>query len=262
MEKLSIVIPAYNEEKIIARTLETYGLYFQKLKKQGILDFEIIVVLNGCRDRTLEAAMSVKKRLKEIKVVEIQEAGKGLAIIKGFNEALETGSELIGFVDADMATLPEDFYYLFKRINNYDGVIASRWIRGSIVKKRTLKRRVLSRGFNFIVRGLFLFGHRDTQCGAKLFKKEVIEKIVDKLRLTQWAFDINILHLCKKYGFSVIEVPTKWIDKQGSKINTTRTPIQMLLGSIRLRLIDSWFEPLLGPLKVILGPADRLINKK
>jgi len=261
MEKISIIIPAYNEEKIIGKTLEEYGNYFENLKKKKIIDFEIIVVLNGCKDNTLGIVKSKKKKIKEIKFLNLKEGGKGLAIIEGFKISLKRNNDYLGFVDADMATPPEAFYDLAKHIHGCDAVIASRWLKGAKVKKQTLKRRILSRGFNFIVRSLFLMPYRDTQCGAKLFRKKVIERVIGRLKLTKWAFDVNILYLCKKEDFKIKEIPTTWSDQEDSKIDITKTPLQMLLGVIRLRLINSIFEPLLKNIKFILHFGDKLLNK-
>jgi len=252
--KLSIVIPAHNEEKRIARTLEEYGKFFEaKRKKKEIGNFEIVVVINNTQDRTEEIVRGISKRYGEIRCLNFKQKGKGFAIIEGFKDSLKSNSDLIGFVDADMATSPEEYYKLFENVNGYEGVIASRWINGSVIKaKQTLLRRVLSRGFNLIVRFMFLMPYEDTQCGAKIFKRKVIEKIVHELYLTQWAFDINLLYLCGKNGFRIREYPTTWQDKTDSKLNVIRTPIQMFAGILRLRLINSFFEPLLKQIRVIV----------
>lgn len=236
--KLSIIIPAYNEEKRIGRILEAYCKFFRE-KKEII---EILVVLNACEDNTLNVVKEFQKKFKEIKFLDFEQGGKGFAIIEGFKEALKNDFELIGFVDADMATPPEAFYDLVKNIGNYGGIIASRWIKGAKIYRQTFKRKVLSRGFNFIVRSLFLIPYRDTQCGAKLFKRKVIEKITSDLTITQWAFDVNLLFLCKRNSFKIKEIPTIWEDKEESKINIKKAPFQMFSGVVRLRIIYSLFK--------------------
>ncbi|VVB78766.1 Glycosyltransferase AglD [uncultured archaeon] len=260
--KVSIVIPAYNEERRIGNTLKEYGAYFKEVKKKKHLDFEILVVINNTKDKTEEIVKSYSKKYKEIRYLNFKEGGKGFAIRQGFLDALKRDNDLIGFVDADMATPPEAFYDLVKNIGKLDGIIASRWISGSTIKtKQSILRKVYSMGFNFIVRSLFLMNYRDTQCGAKLFKREVISSIVNDINLTQWAFDVNLLYLCKKRKFKVKECPTIWEDKAESKLSVTRIPIQMFLGVVRLRLINSFFEPILRPVKFILRLGDWLINQ-
>jgi len=260
MEKLSIIIPAYNEGERIERTLEEYCTFF---KNQGVA-YEILVVLNACTDNTLDIVKKQQKKFGEIKFLEFEQGGKGFAIAEGFKNALERENDLIGFVDADMATPPESFYDLVGNIVDSGGVIASRWLNESIIKtKQSLLRRFVSRGFNFIVRSFFLFPYEDTQCGAKLFKKKVIKEIVNELCLTEWAFDINLLYLCKKKKFKIVEMPTVWEDKTGSKINKLgKTSFQMFSGVLRLRLIYSPFEKILRPAKFILKIGNHLVNLK
>lgn len=258
--KISIIIPAHNEEKRIEKTLEEYGKFFKE-KKNKNFDFEIVVVINNTRDRTEEIVKKYSKIYKEIRYLNFERWGKGFAIIEGFKDALKRKNDLIGFVDADMSTSPFYFYEIIKNIGLKDGIIASRWMK-SARAKRTLTKKMTSSIFNFVVRSLFLFPYSDTQCGAKLFKREVAEKILPDLDLTEWAFDINLLYLCSKHHFKIREYPTVWIDKEGSKIqNIPKVSIQMFLGVVRLRLMNSFLEPLLRPVKFLLIVGDRLINK-
>ena len=238
MQKVSIIVPAYNEEKRIGRILEEYCKFFRK-KKEPI---EIIVVLNACKDNTLKVVKGFQKKFKEIRFLNFERGGKGFDITEGFKEALKKDSELIGFVDADMATPPRAFYGLIRNIKSYDGIIADRWDKRSYVDPQTLFRRFLSRGFNIIVRSLFLFNHRDTQCGAKLFKRNLLEKIVPVLGASEWSFDIDLLFYARKENAKIRSIPTMWADKTGSKINLKKTPLTMFLSVIRLRFIYSPFD--------------------
>lgn len=239
---MSIVIPAYNEEKRIDKTLERYLIFFKTLKRNGLLDFEIIVVLNGCKDNTLFIVEGYRRYHEEMICLNFRKAGKGFAILEGFKEALKGNSELIGFVDADMATPPEAFYDLVENMGDSDGVIASRWLKESKVTKRTLIRKITSKGFNILARTILFLKFSDTQCGAKLFKREVIEKIAREVGVTEWAFDVDLLYRIKKRGFKVKEIPTVWEDKRGSGLNLTRVPFRMFSAIIRLRLLHSPFE--------------------
>ncbi len=243
MDKVSIVIPAHNEEKRISRTLEEYGMFFRKLKERKILNFEIIVVINNTSDKTEEIVKRFNKKFKEITYLNFQQRGKGFAIVEGFKEALKGYSGLIGFVDADMSTPPNAFYGLIKNINNADGVIANRWDKRSYIQaKQSFLRRILSRGYNTLVRVLFLFNHKDTQCGAKVFKKELVEKIHTKIGASEWGFDVELLFYCKKEKANIKSIPTMWCDEKGSRLNVKRTPITMFLSAIRLRLLHSPFR--------------------
>jgi len=254
-QKISIIIPAYNEEKRIGRTLEDYCKFFKSKKKEKELDFEIIVVINNTHDRTEEIVKHFQKSCKELKYLNFKQGGKGFAIVEGFKEALKDKNiSLIGFVDADMATPPYAFYDLIKNINNFDGIIASRYVKGAIVKpKPSIQRIIISRIFNFLVRILFLMPYKDTQCGAKLFKRKVIETIRNEIGITQWAFDVDLLYKIQKHKFKIKEHPTVWADKEYSKINFIKAGPRMALSIIRLRLINS-------KLKFIVRGYDLLPN--
>src|SRR3989338_9068086 len=151
MEKGCIVIPAYNEEKRIGKTLETYSTYFESLRKEKKIDYEILVVINNTKDRTEEIVKRYIKMNSRIRYLNLKPSGKGFAIIEGFKDALKRDNDLIGFVDADMATSPEEYWKLIKNIGDYDGVIASRGLKYSMVKA-SLYRKLTNRGFNTVVR--------------------------------------------------------------------------------------------------------------
>ena len=233
--KLSIIIPAHNEEKRISKTLSSYLTFFSSKLK----DFEIIVVVNNTKDNTLKVVKSFKN--KKIRCLNFKETiGKGGAIIEGFK--IGKGNYL-GYVDADMSTPPESFYDLFKKINNYDGIIASRWIKGAeVFPKQSFLRRIASRSFNLMMKFLFLMPYHDTQTGAKLFKKEAVKKVIDKLDITKWAFDIDLLYNLRKNNFKIKEIPTVWHDNPGSQLKIFKAVPEMFLALIRLRLIYSRFK--------------------
>lgn len=237
MKNLTIVIPAYNEEKRIGKTLEEYIQFFsEKLSN----DFDIFIVLNGCRDNTLDVVKKFSRKYPNIDYINIKEAiGKGGAIIEGFKKA---DSNFIGFVDADGATPARAFYDLYINIGNNEGIIASRWIRGAnIGKKQPISRRIASRIFNLWVRFLFGIKVRDSQCGAKLFTKDAVRKVQDGLGITRWGFDVDLLYLMKKNNLKIIEIPTEWNEPGGSKLNLKKISYEMFLSTIRLRLIYSKF---------------------
>jgi len=263
MEKLVIIIPAYNEEIRIAETLEEYGKFFTNLKKTNKIDSEIIIVINNTTDKTEEIVKKYQKKYDIIKYLNFKQGGKGFAIVEGFKESLkDKKNALVGFVDADMATPPHAFYDLVKNINGFDGIIGSRYIPGSKVNpKQTWRRIFVSRIFNLLTRTLFMMHYTDTQCGAKLFKRKALESITYRLGMSQWAFDVELLYLLEKYDFKVKEFPTVWADKNYSKINFMKAGPRMALSIIRLRLINSPLEPLLRPLRIIAKFGDRLINQ-
>jgi glycosyltransferase involved in cell wall biosynthesis len=220
MQQLSIIIPAHNEELRIKNTLAAYCIYFEAIKQQQQLDVELVVVLNGCSDNTLSVVQEMQTRYSNIRVLDLSQAGKGLAIKAGFDDALQRNNALIGFVDADMATEPQYFYDLVKKIDGYDGAIASRYMPDSKIfpPRPWIKRWGSWLIYESLITLLFGMRYQDYQCGAKLFKRSVVETITPHITVTQWAFDVEVLYLCKKHGYKIIEVPTTWYDRAGSKL--------------------------------------------
>ena len=223
--KVAIVVPAHNEEKRIGAMLDAYLSFFSE-KNEITITF--IIVLNGCTDNTL-SVVKEREHKGSMLIIDLKKAGKGLAIKKGFEESLKTNAELIGFVDADMATRPEYFYELIQNIDGDDGIIASRYMEESKVYPPRPAIKAWGRRLVYQPLVWLLFGLRfkDYQCGAKLFKRKVIEKITPYLSVKQWAFDVELLYLCKLFGFSIREWPTVWHDQADSKLKM-RSGFRML----------------------------------
>ena len=241
--KVSIVMPAYNEEKRIGRTLEVYSEYFERLKKEGKLDYEFLVVINNTTDRTEEIVLEHMRKNKRIRYLNLKPGGKGFAVLEGFKDALKRENEVIGYVDVDMATSPEEFWRLLREAENNSVVIADRYIKGArVYPPNTFRRLVVSRVFNILIRGLFFMPYRDTQCGAKVLKRRAVEKVLPRLKFSYWAFDVDLIYNLRKSGFRIKCVPTIWVDKEYSKINFWKAGPWMALGVVRLRLWNSPFR--------------------
>ena len=242
--KLCIIIPAYNESNRIQPTLESYAHFFGN---NATLKTTILVVMNGCIDNTKEIVQLTREKYPAIEYLEYTIAGKGYAIIQGFKHALLHNFDLIGFVDADMATRPDAFNALVHHINGYDGVIASRYMPDSaITPPRPLIKRWGSRLiYEPLVWLLFGLNYYDLQCGAKLFTKQTIKTIIKDLKNRQWAFDVEILYLCKIKGLSIKEIPTVWHDQAGSKL-TMKSGMRMLISLFKIRFSHSFLASLFG----------------
>lgn len=236
--KLSIVIPAYNEEQRLPPVLKAYAGYFsERMGKQ----VEILVIVNGSEDNTFQIASAISEKYPVVRVwEETGKIGKGGAVMRG---AVLAHGEYIGFVDADGATSPEAFYDLYGHRELGDAVIASRWIKGAVVEpKQPLKRRISSRCFNFLVTTVFGFKIHDTQCGAKILEGNMMKKVLPILGETRWAFDVDLLFQVHRLGGSIQEVPTVWRNMEGSKIRYFQSSLEMVVAIVRLRLLYSPFE--------------------
>jgi glycosyltransferase involved in cell wall biosynthesis len=247
---LLLLVPAYNEEERIGPVLRRYAEHF-RANYGG--RFEIVVVLNGCRDNTLGVVEAAAADFPEIRPIEyVNPIGKGGALIEGLK--LAGTADLVGYVDADGATPPEAFLDLARHCAEVDCAIGSRWIPGAVIRQtQSLKRRIFSRCFHAYVELLFHMHIKDTQCGAKVMRRAAAEAIHSTLCLADVSFDINLLYSLKRSGFSIREVPTIWTDQLGSKIRLNKGSIGILLSVLRLRLVYSPFYKLLRPLRPLEG---------
>jgi glycosyltransferase involved in cell wall biosynthesis len=245
MDKLFIVIPAHNEEKRLSITLDKYIYFFEDaVKTSKLKEYEILIVINNTTDKTLDIVKEYQKLNTPLHYLDLKPGGKGFAVLEGFKEALKGNSDYIGFVDADCSTEPDEFFRLACSIKDEDGIIASRYLPGSLVNpKQSIQRIIVSRIFNKMIHFLFpSIKYKDTQCGAKIFKRKVIESIIDKISITQWAFDLNLLYEINKVRFKIKEEPTKWSDNKYSKLYLKKAGPRMVLSLIRLRLNNSRFK--------------------
>jgi len=248
--RLLLLIPAYNEEDRIEPTLRDFATSFRSSYPGP---FQIVVVLNGCKDDTLGVVNRVAKEDPELSALNFPDPiGKGGALIEGLR--LAPHADLIGYVDADGATSPAAFLELVRLTAQADCVIGSRWLPGAVLhQSQPWLRRFFSRVFHSIVQVLFWMNIQDTQCPAKVMRREAVERIHSFLRIADLAFDVNLLYSLKRAGFRIMEVPTEWTDKIGSKVTKTllRSSLVMFLSVVRVRLIYSPFYRWLRPLRPV-----------
>jgi len=236
--QLSIIVPAHNEEKRLAQMLDAYLPFFTAAYGN---DFEMLIVINGSTDGTENLVNQYLPKFPQLKsIIEPRPIGKGGAIMLGFSRA--RGS-LIGFVDADGSTPPASFQDLASHMGKADAVIASRWLKGATLDPpQPLSRRVASRLFNTMGRLLFGLRFSDTQCGAKLIKREAALKVLPTLGITRWAFDVDLLFQLRHAGYKIMEIPTVWRDVSGSRVQIVRVSLEMSAALARLRLLYSPFK--------------------
>ncbi len=254
---LLLLIPAYNEEERIEPVLRQYAEFFGR---HYTGKFQIIVVLNGCRDNTLGVVQRVAVDFPAVGWLDFPAPiGKGGALIEGLKLAAQ--ADLIGYVDADGATGPAAFLKLVPYMAKADCAIGSRWLPDSVlVQKQPTLRRFISRCFHFIVEMLFWLHIKDTQCPCKLIRREAVEKIHSKLRIADLAVDVNLLVALKQAGYRICEVPIEWTDMLGSKVTSSlfRSSLTMFLSVVRVRLI---YWPLLYRLLRPLRPLEAWVYK-
>lgn len=213
---LSIVIPAYNEEKRLSITLEKVYSYLAGIR----YDYEVIIVDDGSADTTSEVALkSQLNRAGRLQVIKNEcNKGKGFSVKRG---VLASRGEYVLFSDADLSTPIEELEKLLAIIRSgFDIAIGSRSISGAQVKvHQPFYREFMGRFFNFLVKLIALKGFVDTQCGFKLFKSNAIKDIAASLVIEGFGFDVEILYLAVKKGYKIKEVPIIWINSPTSRVN-------------------------------------------
>ena len=230
---VSIVIPAWNEEDRLARTLERY---LPALESRGE-PFEVIVVADG-HDRTAEVAARYSDR--QVRVLRFpSKLGKGGAVLAGIRVSR---FEYVGYLDADGPISPEEMYGLVSYLKDVDCVVASRWTRGaSGAGAEPLFNRVAGRGWNFLTRSLLFLPLRDTQAGAKFFKGPVVRSLLKSVTLTNRAFDVDLLYHVRKEGGRLKELPVRWDHDLDTRMPIGRAIPVMFVSLLGVRVMNSPF---------------------
>lgn len=230
-DSISIIVPAYNEEKRIGNSLERLSSFFKNLETEH----EIIVVDDGSSDKTAAVVKRWSGKYPAIKLHTIQHGGKGVALKKGFDLAK---NDVIVFMDADCSSDPMEIPRFLLYLKNFDVVIGSRSFKRSILLlPPPFRRIVVGEVFNFIVSIIFQLGIYDTLCGFKIFRKKVIKDILPHLKIDSWETDIEILAKSKRMGYKIKEIPAVWTYKSGSKINVVKDSMKISIGLLKLFFI-------------------------
>jgi dolichyl-phosphate beta-glucosyltransferase len=246
---ISVVIAAYNEEKRIGSSLLRISDY---LTGESI-DHEIIVVDDGSVDGTSRTVNDLATRLPRLRLIRYEKnMGKGYALRTG---VLQTTGDLVLVSDADLSTPVEELTKLWAPIaaNDSQLAIGSRALaRSMLIKKQPWWRQGMGRVFNRIVQLIIMDDFSDTQCGFKLFGGDIARRLFMAARINRFAYDVEILALAKKQGYRIAEIPIRWINAPGSKVNPVFDSIQMLLdllkikamvGSVRSDLVSVGLRP-------------------
>jgi glycosyltransferase involved in cell wall biosynthesis len=226
--RLDIVFPAHNEEDRIGRTLDAYRRVCRDT------DVRFLVALDSCTDRTADVVRRHRAVDERVELIEYPRLGKGGVIAETFERS---DADLLGFVDADGATPPDELLRLARTAHHADGAIASRRHPAAVLPaRRPLARQITSAGFAAVVRRVMRLPYTDTQCGAKVLRREVVEDVLPRLSSRDLLFDVDLLAAASERGWRVVEVPTVWIDQEGSRVNTVSDSRRMGTSLVRLWL--------------------------
>lgn len=227
---LSVIIPAYNEEKRIEKTLLSVDKYLSR----QLYDYEILVVNDGSKDETANIVNGLAGRIKSLKLIDNKENhGKGWVVKQGM---LSARGDYRLFMDADNSTTIDHFGKFWPEVERGNNVIiASIAVTGAqVAKGEKFYRRLLGKLGNLWIQFWVLPGIWDSQRGFKLFSARAAEAIFPKLKINHWGFDVEVLALARKLGFKIKEVPIRWDNEGESKVKPSAY-FQVLLEVLKIR---------------------------
>ena len=238
---LSVVIPAYNEETRLGPTLDRVLAWGDGKD----FDVELLVVDDGSSDDTVGLVRRSMTEHPNLQVLENgKNRGKGFSVGHGVSRA--TGEHVL-FSDADLSTPIEAFDGLHAALQGADIAIGSRNMPDSeLTKRQAFYREGMGRTFNLLVRMLVFPGIRDTQCGFKLFRSEVAKELFATRKLDGFAFDVEVLFVARRRGYTVAELPVVWINDEASRVHPIRDALGMFRDILKIRRLHRGLGPVDG----------------
>lgn len=230
---VDIVIPCLNEEKQLPLTLQTLGAFCKA--KLGRYQWRVLVADNGSVDKTFEIAQSFAERdPARFGLIRLPERGRGRALRKAWSEST---ADVVCYMDVDLSTDLVALPALLDSITveGYDVAIGSRLAKGSKVERRTLKREVVSRCYNLMIKGLFFTRFSDAQCGFKAMSRKAVLEIIPVTEDIAWFLDSEILIIAEKRGYRIKDVPVHWVDDPDTRVKIAKTAWGDIKGLMRLR---------------------------
>jgi dolichyl-phosphate beta-glucosyltransferase len=229
---LSIIIPAYNEEHRLPRSLDKIVAFIAQQPET----IEVLIVENGSRDRTTEIADAYAARYPFIRVLHSAK-GKGAAVRAGM---MAGEGRYLFMCDSDLSMPIEEVRkFLPPLLDNYDVAIASREGPGAHRYNEPQFRHLMGRVFNLIVRVIAIPGFQDTQCGFKSFRREVAREVFTDGTMDGWAFDVEALFIALRRGYKVVAVPINWYHDPDSRVNPIHDTWRMFRDVLKIR-INGW----------------------
>ncbi len=229
---VEFVIPVLNEERTLPGSVERlHGFLSQSMQA---FDWRIVVADNGSTDRTPTVCEELSGKYEEVGYLRLEERGRGRALRTAW---LASDADYLCYMDVDLSTELEAIPPLIDSLaaGGYDLAIGSRLKKGSTVVGRTLKREVVSRCYNLIVRSMFFVRFRDAQCGFKAISRKAARDLAPLVVDNGWFFDTELLILAEKNGYRIYELPVKWTDDPDTRVKIVKTAYDDMMGLFRLR---------------------------
>jgi glycosyltransferase involved in cell wall biosynthesis len=234
---VDVVVPVYNEERALPQSIPVLRNFLSE--PAFPYSWRIVIADNASTDET----PVVGRRLAEepggqVEYVRIERKGRGVALKQTW---LNSPMDIVSYMDVDLSTGLEAFPALIGAIagGDYDVAIGSRLLAQSRIT-RSVKRRLLTRGYNTIIRALFMTRFSDAQCGFKAVSQEAAQAIIPLIEDNNWFFDTELLILAEKMGYRVKDVPVQWVEDSDTRVKIAATITEDLRGLLRMRLGRPW----------------------
>jgi dolichyl-phosphate beta-glucosyltransferase len=229
---LSLILPAHNEEDRLSACLDQVSDFLEKQEYSS----EVILVENASGDRTLEKAREYARRMKYLRVIHIDDRGKGLAVQTGI---LSASGKYRFFADVDFSMPIREINRFFPPVVPHAQItIASREVRGAVRYHEPPFRHFTGRVFNLLVKMAAVPGLQDTQCGFKCFRHDIAEDLFQHQTITGWSFDAEILFIAKKRNYEIVEIPVPWYFNPDSKVQLVKDSYRMAIDLLTIHHND------------------------
>ncbi|UCC60455.1 MAG: glycosyltransferase family 2 protein [Dehalococcoidia bacterium] len=229
MNRIDVVIPVYNEERVLADSVAKLRDF---LGTNLTCRWQIVIADNGSVDGTLAVARSLSEQYLDVTYVTLELKGRGRALRKAW---LESEADAVSYMDVDLSTELTAFPKLIEALDEgYQVVVGSRLMAGSKVK-RSLKREITSRGYNLLIKLLFWSGFSDAQCGFKALKRDVAQELIPHIKDQAWFFDTELLLLAERKGYRIKDVPVEWVEDEDTRVKIVNTAWEDIKGLLRVR---------------------------
>ena len=232
LPSVEFVIPVLNEERALPGSIERLHGFLRGAMQS--YDWRIVVADNGSTDRTPAVCEELSSRYEEVGRLRLEERGRGRALRTAW---LAGDADYNCYMDVDLSTELEAIPPLIESLTSgeYDLAIGSRLKEGSTVIGRTLKREVVSRCYNLIIRAMFFVRFRDAQCGFKAISRGAARDLAPLVVDNGWFFDTELLILAEKNGYRIAEIPVRWEDDPDTRVKIVKTAYEDMKGLFRLR---------------------------
>ena len=226
---VDIIIPVFNEEEVLPSTIASLTEFLESNLSNP---WRVTIADNASTDSTQAVSEMLCRRHPGVYYLRIPQKGRGRALRTAW---LDSQADIVSYMDADLSTDLSHFPQLVQSIESGNDIAIGSWLSNGSQVSRGLKRELISRAYNLLIKTMFFIGVPDAQCGFKALTRATAEAIVPSIKNNNWFFDTELLVIAGKRGFKIASVPVKWTDDPASTVNVVGTAKEDLKGLLRLR---------------------------